>query len=140
VAARIGDGFVTTQPDADALRSYRDHGGRGSATAGAKVCYGSSAEDCVALAHRLWPNVGLPGELAQVLPSPKHFEQASQLVTPDMIGDSLPCGPDLELHVRKLREYADAGYDELFVSQIGPHTDAFFEAFGSEVIPSLKSA
>ena len=32
-------------------------------------------------AHRLWPNVGLPGELAQVLPTPTHFEQAGELVT-----------------------------------------------------------
>jgi G6PDH family F420-dependent oxidoreductase len=140
LAARIGDGFVTTQPDADALSTYRSKAGDGVATAGAKVCFGPSADDCVKLAHRLWPNVGLPGELAQVLPSPKHFEQATEIVTPQMIGESIPCGPDLDLHVRKLKEYADAGYDELFISQIGPHSDAFFEAFASEVLPALREA
>src|SRR4051812_3427918 len=29
LAARIGDGFVTAQPDAEGLASYRDQGGRG---------------------------------------------------------------------------------------------------------------
>ena len=27
--------------------------------------------------HRLWPNEALPGELAQILPTPEHFEQAA---------------------------------------------------------------
>jgi G6PDH family F420-dependent oxidoreductase len=138
LAARIGDGFITTQPAADDLASYREQGGRGPSSAGAKVCYGASREEAVALAHRLWPNVGLPGELAQVLPSPKHFEQASEIVSPEMIGDSLPCGPDLEHHVEKLGEYAAAGFDELFVSQIGPHSEEFFRAYEKEVLPALR--
>ena len=29
VAARIGDGFITTGPDAELVRSYRQQGGRG---------------------------------------------------------------------------------------------------------------
>ena len=140
LAARIADGFVTTQPAADDLASYREQGGRGPSSAGAKVCYGSSREDAVAMAHRLWPNVGLPGELAQVLPSPKHFEQASEIVTPEMIGDSIPCGPDLDHHVEKLSEYVTAGFDELFISQIGPHSDDFFRAYEKEVLPALPEA
>ena len=41
-------------------------------------------DEGVEIAHRLWANAGLPGELSQVLPSPKHFEQASELVTEEM--------------------------------------------------------
>jgi G6PDH family F420-dependent oxidoreductase len=138
LAARIGDGFVTTQPDAEALQGYRDQGGRGPAMAGAKACYGPDRERAVETAYRLWPNTGLPGELAQVLPSPAHFEQASQLVTPEMIGDSMPCGPDVDEHVEKLRAYEEAGYDELYVSQIGPNQDAFFEFYSGKVLPALR--
>jgi G6PDH family F420-dependent oxidoreductase len=140
VAARIADGFITTQPDPQARASYQEQGGRGPTTAGAKVCYGPSREDSVALAHRLWPNTGLPGELAQVLPSPKHFEQATQIVTPEMIGESTPCGPDLDEHIAALRKYAEAGYDELYVSQIGPHSEELFKTFEAEVLPALRSA
>jgi len=62
-----------------------------------KVCWGDRAQDARKLVHRLWPNEGLPGELAQVLP-PRHFEQASGLVTGDMLSD-IPCGPDMDEHL-----------------------------------------
>ncbi|MGY2704588.1 TIGR03557 family F420-dependent LLM class oxidoreductase [Nocardioides sp. HB32] len=138
LAARIGDGFVTAQPDAEGLASYRDQGGRGPAMAGAKACFGPDREKAQALAHHLWPNTGIPGELAQVLPSPAHFEQAAELVTPEMIGGTVPCGPDPDEHVEKLRAYAEAGFDELYVGQIGPDQEPFFEFYASEVLPALR--
>jgi G6PDH family F420-dependent oxidoreductase len=135
VAARIGDGFVTTQPAKDDIELYRSHGGIGPVHAGAKVCFMADEDEALATAHRLWPNEGLPGELAQVLPTPAHFEQACELVTPEMI--SSPVGPDLDKHVAALQEYADAGVDELYVQQIGPEQDAFFSTWAEEVLPRL---
>ena len=75
--------------------------------------------------HRLWPNEALPGGLAQILPTPEHFGQAGELVTEDMVADEVPCGPDVDRHVALIKEYADAGFDELYINQIGPEQDAF---------------
>lgn len=135
LAARIGDGFVTTTPDADAIQRFRQ-GGRKPVQAGAKVCFAATKEDAVKTAHRIWPNDHLPGELAQVLPTPEHFQQATELVTEDTVLESgLPLGPDLDEHVAALEQYADAGVDELYVQQIGGGHDEFFEAYAREVIP-----
>ena len=90
-------------------------------------------DEARATAHRLWPNEALPGELAQVLPTPAHFEQACELSSPRCSSRLL--GPDIEQHVESLRRYADAGVDELFVQQIGPEQDAFFDAWAREVLP-----
>ncbi|MCW2967296.1 MAG: luciferase-like protein [Solirubrobacteraceae bacterium] len=136
VAARIGDGFCTTSPDKDAIDLYRSEGGRGPVQAGTKVCFMADEDEARRTAHRLWPNEGLPGELAQVLPTPAHFEQACELVTPDML--STPVGPDLDAHVESLQAYADAGVDELFVQQIGPDQDAFFTTWAAEVLPRFS--
>jgi G6PDH family F420-dependent oxidoreductase len=133
LAARIGDGFCTTSPDKDAIDLFRSEGGTGPVHAGTKVCFMADEEQARRTAHRLWPNESLPGELAQVLPTPAHFEQACELVTPDML--STPVGPDLEKHVASLQAYADAGVDELFVQQIGPEHDGFFGEWASEVLP-----
>ncbi len=137
VAARIGDGFVTVGPDADAVKRFRTHSERDGAPVhgGIKVCWGEDAARARKTAHRLWANDGLPGELAQVLPTTQHFEQASQLVTEEMIAEDMPCGPDVERHVQALQAYADAGFDELYVQQIGPEQDAFFEAYREHVLP-----
>ena len=133
LAAKIGDGFCTTEADADAIGLYRSEGGRGPVHAGTKICFMADEDEARRTAHRIWPNESLPGELPQVLPTPSHFEQASQLVTPDQL--EVPVGPDLEQHAAALQEYADAGVDELFVQQIGPEQDAFYGDWAREILP-----
>jgi G6PDH family F420-dependent oxidoreductase len=138
LAARIADGYVTTMPDSELIGHYREEGGKGPIQAGTKVCFGADEAQARRTAHRLWPNEQLPGELAQVLPTPAHFEQASELVTEDMIAEAVPCGPDLDRHVEALAEYARAGVDELFVQQIGADQDAFFETWAAAVLPRFS--
>ncbi|EWM10761.1 glucose-6-phosphate dehydrogenase, F420-dependent [Kutzneria sp. 744] len=138
LAGRIGDGFVCVQPNSDLLRTFRESGGDDRpAQGGFKVCYAPDEQEAVTTAHRLWPNEQLPGELAQVLPSPRHFEQASTLVTPEMIAKAVPCGPDPQRYVEQLRAYLDAGYDEVYVQQIGPDQDLFFEFWTEHVLPRV---
>jgi G6PDH family F420-dependent oxidoreductase len=139
LAARIGDGFCTVEPDADAVERFRANARRGALVQGGmKVCLGDDETEARKLVHRLWPNEALPGELAQVLPTPQHFEQASQLVTEEMVGEQVPCGPDIARHIEKIEEFAAAGFDELYVNQIGPNQDAFFEAYAEHVIPRFS--
>jgi G6PDH family F420-dependent oxidoreductase len=138
LAARIGDGYCTTSPDREMIELYRSEGGKGPVQAGTKVCFGGDEAEARRTAYRLWPNEQLPGELAQVLPTPAHFEQATELVSEEMIGESVPCGPELDRHIEALEEYAQAGVDELFVQQIGPDQDAFFEAYASDVVPRFN--
>jgi G6PDH family F420-dependent oxidoreductase len=135
LAARIGEGYCTVAPESELIDLYRSSGGKGPVQAGTKVCYGPDKAAAVRTVKELWPNEGIPGELAQVLPQPAHFEQAAALVTEEMIAEAVPCGPDLDEHVAALQEYADAGVDELFVQQIGSEHDEFFEVFASEVLP-----
>jgi G6PDH family F420-dependent oxidoreductase len=139
LAARIGDGYVTTMPDKELIGLYRSEGGKGPVHAGTKVCFGADEAQARRTAYRLWPNEVLPGELAQVLPTPAHFEQASELVTEDMVADAVPCGPDFDRHERSLREFAEAGVDELFVQQIGPDRDAFFDEWAPALLERLSA-
>jgi G6PDH family F420-dependent oxidoreductase len=136
LAARIGDGYCITMPDADLVSRFRSAGGGDKLVQGGlKVCYGSDEAEARKTVRRLWPNEGLPGELAQVLPMPEHFEQATELVTEDMLAEAIPCGPDLERHAEAIQEYADAGVDELYVHQIGAGHEQFFEAYAREILP-----
>jgi G6PDH family F420-dependent oxidoreductase len=144
VAGRIGDGFVTTSPDADLINGFRSAGGEGRPiSAGYKVCWGPDDETCIDTAHRLWANSGLPGELSQVLPSPAHFEQASTLVSRESTRSSIAYGSDVDRHVDAFRPYAEAGVDVVHISQMGgsqPATSAagFFEFYRDRVLPRLR--
>jgi G6PDH family F420-dependent oxidoreductase len=143
-AAQIADGFVCTKPEADLVKEFRSLGGGDKiAQAGYKVCWGTDADTAAHTAHQLWANESLPGELAQVLPSPKHFEQASELVTEQMTRDNFALGPDVDAHVEAFRPYLDAGYDEIYISQIGgarkgTEADGFFDFYRAEVLPRLR--
>ncbi len=139
VAARIGDGFCTVGPDEDAVKQFRDAAREGALVQGGlKVCWGEDRDAAVKTVHKLWANESLPGELAQILPTPEHFEQASTLVTEEMIAESVACGPEVERHVAEIKAYAEAGFDELYINQIGPDQDAFFEAYREHVLPCVR--
>jgi G6PDH family F420-dependent oxidoreductase len=137
LAARIGDGFVTVQPDADALSIYRAGGGRGPLIGALKVCWHEDESVARKVVHERWRNEGLPGELAQTLPMPAHFDQAAALVTPDALAQSIACGPDPDRHAAALRAYLEAGFDEIFVNQIGDDLAGFLTFFTTEVKPRL---
>jgi G6PDH family F420-dependent oxidoreductase len=139
LAARIADGFVTVAPDRDAVERFRSKGGQDRLVQGGlKVCWEEDERRAAETLHRLWPNDVLPGELAQILPSPRHFEQATELVTEEMLAEATPCGPDLDRHLTAIRDFASAGFDELYVQQIGPRQDAFFEVYRDEVLPRVR--
>jgi G6PDH family F420-dependent oxidoreductase len=134
LAGRVGDGYVTTMPDGELIERFRSAGGQGKPVqAGIKVCYAPDEAEARRMAHRLWPNEVLPGELAQVLSTPEHFRQATELVTEEMIAEAVPCGPDLDRHSEALQEFADAGVDELYVQQIGGGQE-FFDVYEREVL------
>ena len=139
LAARIGDGYITTSPDPELLGRFRERSGGKPAQAGVKVAWADTADEGARIAHRLWANAGLPGELAQVLPSPRHFEQASELVTLEQTRDSVAAGSDLEVHVAALRPFVEAGFEEVFVANMGPNYRAMIQAYGERVLPALRS-
>ena len=137
LAARIGDGFINTAPDGDLLTRFKESSGGKPAQAGAKVAFAPDAEEGWQHAYRLWPNAGLPGELAQILPTPEHFEQATELVTLDAIRESTVAGNDPEQHLEQVRSYAEAGFDELYVANMGPHFEEMIAFYGEHVLPQI---
>ncbi|MGH9124048.1 MAG: TIGR03557 family F420-dependent LLM class oxidoreductase [Acidimicrobiales bacterium] len=137
LAARIGEGFVDTVGDPGPVKSYRDQGGQGPAVAAVKVCWGRDEQAARKLAFERWAQTSVPGELNQELPTPQHFEQAASLVTEDMVAAKIVCGPDPERHLEVLQRYLDAGYDEVYVSQVGDDQAGFFDFFNRELRPRL---
>jgi G6PDH family F420-dependent oxidoreductase len=135
LAGRLGDAFVSTSPDAGLAEKFESAGGSGKPKYGQlHVCYGDDEEECKELAAELWPNIAMQGSLGQELPRPEDFEQAAGMITPDDLGAAIPCGPDADRHREAIKEYEDAGYDHVFVHQIGPDQEAFFDFYESEIL------
>lgn len=139
LAGRIGDGYVLVTPEPDLVQTFRSSGGGDKPVqAGTKVCWDTDADAAIDTAHRIWGNQGLPGQTAQILPRPTDFAALQQLVPKQDIADSVACGPDTDKHAGQVRQYLDAGVDEVYVSQIGPDMEGFFAAWQRDVLPQLR--
>ncbi|MFP3901437.1 MAG: TIGR03557 family F420-dependent LLM class oxidoreductase [Acidimicrobiia bacterium] len=136
VAKEHGDGWITTKPDEEGMRSWQD-GGSGPAVGMIKCCWGEDAEAARALAHEVWPTSGVPGQLSQDLPTPAHLEQAVSVVSVEEATAGKPCGPDPEPYLEQLQTFADLGFDEVTITQIGPDQEGFFRFFERELRPRL---
>jgi G6PDH family F420-dependent oxidoreductase len=139
LAGRIADGFICTMPDQELVQGFRTAGGHGKPMqAGLKVCWAQDESQAVKTVHRLWRNEQIGGEAAQIMPLPRHFDQLSSLVTEETIRENTACGPDVDRHVEAVRPYLEAGYDEIYISQIGPEPEGFFDFYAREVLPRLR--
>jgi G6PDH family F420-dependent oxidoreductase len=133
VAARIGDGLVTTSPDPEMIASYREQGGLGPVIGAVKICWSEEESQARKTVHRLWPTECLPGQLNQELALPSFFESASELVTEDMVADAITCGPDPDRHAGAINKFVEAGFDEIYVNQVGDDQEGFFSFFETEL-------
>jgi G6PDH family F420-dependent oxidoreductase len=139
LAGEIGDGYCTVMPDEELVRTFRQSGGADKPVqAGMKVCWAPTEQAGVDTAARLWPNELLPGQLAQLLPRPRDFAEASSLVGRDAVAKQIACGPNPQRHLAAAQQYLDAGVDELYVQQVGPEQEAFFTAWSKKVLPELR--
>jgi G6PDH family F420-dependent oxidoreductase len=140
LAGRVGDGFCTVRPDREAVERFRHEANAHKLVAGGmKVCWAAHERVARAKVHSLWPSDQLPGELAQILPTPAHFDQASELVSEETCAAAVPCGPDLEPHLEAIKRYADAGFDELYIQQVGGDHERFFKVYADEILPLFRS-
>jgi G6PDH family F420-dependent oxidoreductase len=137
LAARIADGYICMGPQQDLIKLYRDSGGGDlPVQGGIKGCWAPDAAEARATMRRLWATDFIPGESAQLLPQPRHFRQLASVVTDEMV--TAPCGPDPEPYVQAVRAYEQAGFDEVYLGQVGGREDGAFEFFGTQLLPRLR--
>ena len=139
LAARVGDGYMNTKPDAEAVGRYRQGGGEGLCFGKMDVALADTEAAARALALETWPTSALGGELGQVLPLPAHFEAATVLVSEEDVAQSILCDQDPQAHIDLLREYSDAGYDRVLVQQVGLDQDRFLDMYAESVLPSFAT-
>jgi len=140
LAGRLGDGLITTSPDQKVIQAFEGAGGKGPRYGQMTVCWNEDEAAALKTAHEVWPNAGLPGELGQELPTPTHFQQAVQLVTPEKIAESVVVGPDASKYLAKIDEYAQAGIDHVYIHQVGPDQEGFIRFAEREILPQFAAA
>jgi coenzyme F420-dependent glucose-6-phosphate dehydrogenase len=139
LAGRIGDGLFGLVPDRDVIEGFESAGGEGKPKFGQlHVCWAESEEAARKTALEWWPNAVVSGSLNWELSLPSHFEDASQWADEDAVAESVVCGPDPERHVEAIKEFVEAGYDNVYFHQVGPDQEGFLRFAESELLPRLE--
>jgi G6PDH family F420-dependent oxidoreductase len=138
LAARAGDAFIGVAPDPELLKSFDEAGGTGKPRYGeATVCWAPDEAEAVRTVSEKWPVAGITGQLMQELPMPAHFEQAAEMLDEDDLVEYVPHGPDPDRHIEGIRKFIDAGYDHIWIHQVGPDQEGFFRFYKENVLPKL---
>lgn len=141
LAGRIGDGLISTTPSDDVIEKFTDGGGEGKPRYGqVTVCWAQDETKALRTAYEWWPNTIIPGYLSADLPTPAHFEQAAQLVTEEAVAEKVVTGPDPNKHREKIQKMIDAGYDYVYIHQVGPDQEGFFDFYRREIIPEFRKS
>jgi coenzyme F420-dependent glucose-6-phosphate dehydrogenase len=139
LAGSVGDGLIGTAPESELVAAFEQAGGNRKPRYGQlTVCWARSDEEARHVAHEWWPNAALPGDLPQELPRPRHFEQACRLVDENTVTRQIVCSSDVTPHLDAIREFADAGYDHVYIHQVGPDQEGFFRFYETTVLPQLR--
>jgi hypothetical protein len=67
-----------------------------------------------------------------------YFAQAVPPVREDDVADLIVCGSDPAKHIEKIQAFAKAGYDHVYVYQVGPDQEGFFRFYKQEVLPKFR--
>jgi coenzyme F420-dependent glucose-6-phosphate dehydrogenase len=138
LAGRVGDAFIGTSPEEDLVETFEKSGGKGKPCyGGIKVCWAESEQEARRRAREVWPTAAVGGDLGWELPLPAHFEQAAEDVTEEQVAEKIVCEPDADRHLEEIRKYEQAGFDHVYVHQVGRDQEGFFRFYEREILPKL---
>ena len=139
LAGRIGDGLISTAPKSELVEAFEDAGGAGPKIGQLTVCWAETEEEARKTAHEIWPNAALTGPLGQELALPSHFEAAVEMVDEEEVAKSVVCGPDESRHLEAIEAFATAGFDRVYVHQVGPDQLGFMDFYEQEIMPTASA-
>jgi len=141
IAGEHADAVIAVEPEAELLRMFDEYGGSGKPRIGQiPVSYDADRETAVRRAHEQFRWFGAGWKVNAELPGPSAFAAASQFVRPEDVAAQIPCGPDLDEHVEKVRAYVEAGYTHVALVQVGGDAqEDFIRWADKELLPALRA-
>ena len=136
------DGFlIATEPKAELVAMFEEYGGNGNKARVGQIAmsYDPDRDAAVERAHDQVRWFSLGWKVMADLPGPSSFEAATSFITPEQVGEQLPCGDDVDEYVQKIKPFLDAGFDEVALTQVGAdHQGPFLEWAEKELLTALR--
>lgn len=137
-AGKLADGLITPGKKENLVRIFKKSGGKNKPCyAEASVCWAENQEDAIKTAHEYWPIIANGKGINWEMPTPKCFEALAKMIDPNTPFDGIAYGDNPQDHIDKIKGFIDAGYDHIFIHQLGPHQKEFIDFYKDEVLPEF---
>ncbi len=135
------EGLVTVNQPHETLReviaTYRDAGGRGPLALQLHLSWAPTQEEAEAIAMDQWRGNAVGPPIAWDVDTPAGFDAIAAHVPRESVMATVRTSADLEQHVAWLREYAELGFDDIYLHHVGQRQADFIDAFAAEVIRAV---
>ncbi len=147
---KMTDGLITVGAADEKLKMLVERFEKGAIEAGKdpakmpkiiqlKVSLAETDELAIERAVREWPNGGMAFPKGDIR-NPEDFEAMAKLVEPKHFRNRVLMTADLDKHRDYVQHFINLGFDEVIVHNVNREQEAFIEAYGKHVIPSLTWA
>jgi G6PDH family F420-dependent oxidoreductase len=142
LAGGLADFLIATEPDKALIDQWREAGGTGDRIVGQlPVCWGTDRDACIKLAHEQFRwGVGGGWGIQADLPNPSNFDRATQRVKPEEVAEEVPCGPDPQPIVEAVSKFAEAGFTDVAIVQVGPDQKGFCDFYARTLRGAFERA
>ncbi len=136
------DGLITVNQPRERLEqvlaAFREGGGEGKpAAVQVHLSWAGSDEEALRIAHDQWRTNVFPPPIPWDLATVEEFDVAATHVRPEDMHGVVLVSADLGRHVAWIREFAEIGFDAIYLHHVGQEQRRFIEAFGERVLPEL---
>ncbi len=139
--APLADFLVAVEPDKDLVDSWDSTRGDSTRKVGqVPISWDPDRDAAVARAHEQFRWFAGGWSVNADLPTPAGFDAATTFVRPDDVAESIACGPDLDALAQSIVPFAEAGFTDVAIVQIGDeHQDRFLDEVAEPLLEKMRA-
>jgi probable non-F420 flavinoid oxidoreductase len=136
------DGLITIAQPPDTLRrilaAFREGGGADKPAAlQVHLSWAPEEDEALSIAYDQWRSNVFGPPLSWDVATVEEFDEAARHVRPEDMRGPVLISADFGRHADWLNEFAEIGFEEIYLHHVGQEQRPFIEAFGSKVLPEL---
>lgn len=136
LAGEVGDGIIGVSPDATIVDTFHGTGGEGKPCfAQLHVSLAETTDAAIDNAWTWWPIGTVPAPLLTEVARPMDFEAIAEAAGRDAFGSSIVCATGAAPIVDAIDRFVGAGYDTIYIHQIGPDQKRLADIAARELLP-----
>ena len=136
------DGLITINQPVERLRriidAFRSNGGNGKPLAlQVHLSWAPDEDHALEIAYDQWRSNIFAPPVCWDLELPEAFDAAARFVRPEDLRGPVLISADLQRHVDWLAEFAELGFDQIYLHHVGQDQQPFLDTFAEHVLPAL---